>query len=348
MFDTAERHTKYGIELYKLRGSDASLARRELARMINAEEGDFPGPNPVSLDTSMFDMLTRQPYWIAEKTDGVRFAVMITKIATATAAATGSRKTDDAVISSSSSGVPVVILFDRTMTPYLCRQERVPDGLYQGTVVDGELATNIVSGISSLLIFDAIVVNGVPVYNMPFSQRLGALDAALYTYQSHVNDPMMMRRKTFVAAASRSPETVHERLRLGAAFWKTDGFVCMPEHGPVIFGRHDALFKIKTCHSVDFHVGEDGTTLYVYDKQTRSLVPVGTSDSSLPPKSIAECVHVKNATWRPLGLRLDKQTGNDLVTYHRTMKNAEEKVTLEDVLRMVGHGPNEQHTAATL
>jgi hypothetical protein len=51
--------------------------------------------------------------------------------------------------------------------------------------------------------------------------------------------------------------------------------------------------------------------------------------------SIAECVHVKNEVWRPLGVRLDKKTGNDLVTYRRTMKNAREKISLEDVLRMV-------------
>ena len=335
MFDSAKLDTTYGIELFKLYGTDASIARRELARLVNADEGDFPGPNPVSLDTSMFDVLTRQPYWIAEKTDGVRFVVMITRLSVENPRkCSGDRERNN---NNNKSSVPVVVLFDRTMTPYLCRQERVPDGLYQGTVVDGELATNIVSGISSLLIFDAITVNGVQVYNMPFSRRLRALDTALQSYHSHVKDPMMMRRKTFVSASR--PDTVRERLRLGAAFWKTDGFVCMPEHSPIIFGRHDELFKIKTCHSVDFHVGDDGTTLRVFDRQSRSLVPVATSNTPLPPMSIAECVHVRATTWRPLGLRLDKQTGNDLVTYQRTMKNAAEKISLEDVLRMVGHGP---------
>ena len=120
----------------------------------------FPGCNPRSLSRSDVPMLSRAPYLVSLKSDGVRYALFLT-----TRPGTGA----------SGSHKAVALLADRAGNMYEIEVVAPETYFTLGTVLEGELVwrepgrTELI-----LLVFDAVRVRGKSLLSAPFSERLAA------------------------------------------------------------------------------------------------------------------------------------------------------------------------------
>lgn len=285
----------------------------------------FPGPNPVSLDTSHFPKLAGEPYYVCEKTDGVRYLMLCCTLE-APEALRGRRAT-----------VNVCALLDRALNAYLLPVGHLPRAAYQGSLLDGELAYNKRAGRWEYLVFDAVCVSGVPVLNGTLKDRMDAVHAVLRVYSARESnyDPVALRAKTFVSGSNI--DEFERKLDELQETYDVDGIILTPALPPVTYGRHHGMFKLKfgSRHTVDFLVGQDGRSISVFDAGTH--VQVGSLLTPAPPGSIAECALASPDTtiWTVVTLRTDKATANDMYTYQKTMLNMRENLGLEHVKRIL-------------
>jgi hypothetical protein len=280
----------------------------------------FPGPNPVSLDTSHFSKLGSEPYYVCEKTDGVRY-LMVCCTMDAPAGLRERRAT-----------INVCALVDRALSAYLFPVEHLPGAMYQGSLLDGELAFNKKSGRWEYLVFDAMCVSGVPVLDCHLRDRLEAVHRVLRVYAEFPcdRDPAALRVKNFFACSRMADfESALPGLREA---YDIDGVILTPAARPVAYGRHYGMFKLKfdARHTVDFLVGPDGRGLSVFDAGSHVQVGTLSPGQAAPPGSIAECqLHAPHTSlWTVVTLRTDKTTANDMYTYQKTMLNMRENLTL--------------------
>jgi hypothetical protein len=318
--DTAPATTPAGLVLHVARGRDAGglvQAMHDLVGDRDAPKPRFPGPNPVSLERASLAGLDPAKYWVCEKTDGVRYALVATTYR----------------------GHRLLTLFDRTLTPYVVPLAAVPCAWFQGTVVDGELAFDKASKRHVFLAFDAVMVSGVPVFHLPLSRRLDALRTSMRDYAPHEADPFGIRIKTFFALARL--DAFEAALDAVRARYDIDGLVLSPEAGDVVYGRHMGMYKFKpfggaAAHTVDFLVGADGRQLLVFDAGRHVTVAVLVSGGQAAvPDTIVECAHVRGDEWRAVGTRQDKATANDAFTFRKTVLNIQEAIGLGDLRTVV-------------
>lgn len=275
----------------------------------------FPGPNPVSLDTSHFSLLKSEAYYVCEKTDGVRMLLVCYVVGP----------------------LKVVALVDRALTAYVLPLQRVPKAMFQGTLLDGELAWNKVDREWDYQVFDAMCVSGVPVLDLPLPLRMGAAHRALGTY-AHTphKDPVRLRLKSFVSSSRIGDLEAH--LAGARRTYDIDGVVLTPMRAPVMYGRHLGMFKLKfgERHTVDFLVDSDGKGLSVFEGGKHVVVGALRKEVRSTPGAIVECAQVSPGVWDVVGVRTDKTTANDMLTYQKTLLNMREKLTLDDVVRAFG------------
>lgn len=277
----------------------------------------FPGPNPVSIERADFPKFRAQPYHITEKTDGVRAMLCVTRW----------------------KDIDVACIFDRTFTPHLFPIVLMPRAMYQGTVFDGEIVFDAIEKRWTFLIFDAICAAGVPIFHLPFAQRLQAIATSLTHYApTPSHDIGTLRLKTFMPFVREVEPAFLAHVDAAKMRYGVDGVIFMPERDRVIYGRHDNLMKLKQTHSIDFVV-KNGR-LNIYDETTRRNKPIGAATGSnahlATEGAIVECVldpaSKKTELWHVLGVRTDKTTSNNKFTFEKTMINVSEALTLREVL----------------
>ena len=66
------------LRLPRLTDARYKAVLRDIVRDVAMDDrgGRFPGPNPVSLDRGTLGRLMAEPYYVCEKTDGVRCALV--------------------------------------------------------------------------------------------------------------------------------------------------------------------------------------------------------------------------------------------------------------------------------
>ncbi len=295
-------------------------ARTEFSRRIRELARDdhprfrLPGPNPVSLERAHFAKLRSAEYVVSEKTDGVRFVLTCFV----------------------HDGIKIVAIMDRAANVYLLPLRKVPRVLFQGTLIDGELAWNKKTEKFAFVAFDAVALSGVTVGHTNLYDRVIALKKAFEMYVPHPDDPASFEIKSFVPL--KLSAMIEPFLREANARYDVDGVILTPTHDPVRYGRHFGLFKMKTKgrHTVDFKCDTQGI-LSVYDPATSHHVAVGQLVVGIPDEeSIVECSHmgagdVDIKYWKLENVRKDKTTANDVLTYEKTMLNMRENVTLRDL-----------------
>ena len=294
---------------------------QDLVRNLSPQ-GRFPGPNPCSLERADLSALLRAPYWICEKTDGTRALAVFLHF----------------------DGVNLALMVTRAWDVYVVGARHVPRAMFQGTVLDGEIVRGSKGWI--WLGFDGIVVSGIPVWKAPLSTRVRAVHRALKAYRFDVaRDKLELRFKNYYASCD---QYANRRLTPDAAT-ATDGIVLTPERDPVIVGRHPALFKLKPPgkHTVDFQFLTPNV-LCVYCPKARGSVSVGTlsalsyraATAPLRSGSIVEALWTgKGTVWDLITERHDKTTSNDVLTHAKTLLNARENLTFDDVrLHLIDHG----------
>lgn len=303
----------------------ARYAGVQKQRAGKATKYPFPGPNPVSIERADYPKFRAQPYHITEKTDGVRAMLCVTEW----------------------NGVHVACLFDRTLTPHLFPIHHMPRALYQGTLFDGEIVYDTIDSQWVFLIFDAIAISGVPVFQLPFTERLHAIATSLTHYvPMPSNDQGLMRVKTFLPCVREVAPAFKAHVDAVSARYGTDGVIFMPELDRVMYGRHDHLMKLKTEHSIDFVV-KNGK-LHIYDETVRRNkvigTPTGPNAHLATDGAIVECVldpaSKKHELWTVICVRTDKTTSNNKFTFEKTLMNISEALTLDEVL----HGAFETST----
>ena len=296
------------LTLHRVLDPDLTALLAELSRVSGSRNPrKFPGSNPCSLERADFPKLRAQPYFLTEKTNGVRFLLFCCEHA----------------------GRRVCALVDRAMAVYLLPLQKMTTAMFQGSVVDCELAFNKVASAWQLLAFDAYVVSGIPVFHQRFSVRMAALKRAMSVYEPAPADPVAVLSKQFLPAYM--VRAFKEHAQAARSFYDVDGVILVPEHSPAAIGRHTELFKLKTEHTVDFLVGAGGVELSVFSPSSGSHVHVASLREAAAPGSIVECARGEDGQWAVVCVRHDKTTANDVLTYERTLVNMQERVTLEDL-----------------
>ena len=299
-------------------------ARQEFVNIIRSLARDdhpkprLPGPNPVSIERAHLQKLQSQEYVLSEKTDGVRFVLAFFKYR----------------------DVNIVAMTDRALNVYLFPLRKVPRALFQGSLVDGELAWNKATESFAFVAFDAIVLCGVTVSHTSLYDRIIAMKKAFEAYVPHAEDPAAFDIKSFVPL--KMTELIDPFLHEAAVKYDIDGVILTPVHEEVKYGRHFGLFKLKTHgrHTVDFKCDTAGR-LSVYDPKTRQHVVVGQMIVGIPDQEcIVECSHMGDGDpivkyWKLQHVRSDKTTANDILTYEKTMLNMRENVTLQDLKSVI-------------
>lgn len=303
---TASLESFHGIALRCHRVADPREFRAWLADVTGTAH--FPGPLPVSLDSTAFDRLKAVPadkWWVTPKSDGVR--ALLTFFV--------------------KDGRKMCCLVDRSLDFYLLGLRHVPKALFQGTVIDGEVVCGGKYG-CKYVAFDGIAVSGATVGGFPFDVRLEAVARGLHTLQPcrlEVSVKPFVRGDEFAAGGNLSEDH------------PADGFIILQNDLPVTFGRDFGMFKVKPPghHTVDFLVLDDGCGLGVYDPETRGHARVGSLPTKMTPGDVLEArIGQDGSIDDILGARRDKTTANDLLTYRKTILNARENLGAADVRRL--------------
>lgn len=298
------------LQLHCVLDPDAQPLVARLAELMGTRDARrFPGPSPCSLERADYPRMRSQMYWLCEKTDGVRVLMMCTRL----------------------DSKDVCCLVDRTLAVYLLPLRAVTTAMFQGSVVDCELAHNRLDNAWELLCFDAYVLSGSPVSSRPFSRRITCLKRAMQPYEPHAQDCLRLRAKDFVAITAW--DVYMHMASAKSMAYAIDGVILTPEVTPPCSGRCPDLLKLKTRHTIDFLIGNDGAELGVYDATKHTHVAVARLLSVPPgvdPGAIVEC-ESQDGVWQVVCVRHDKTTANDMLTYTKTLVNIKEGITLAEL-----------------
>lgn len=277
-----------------------------------AHTPSFPGPQPTSVDRGMFAALQRDTYLVAEKTDGIRMMLVFVEV----------------------DGYKLAAAFDRSMRSFwMLNFAAVSDAMWQGTLFDGELVFDQAAKAWTFLVFDAVCVCGSKCLHLPLDRRLGAAWRALQRLEHHASDTVRVETKMFHLLDEATPASIRDER------FANDGYVFAPMNAPITLGRHDSYFKLKTHHTVDLKLGVRGT-VNAYNVESKRNVKQGEimdDPDAYPPGCILECELVQfdraatRRRWRVVCVRTDKTSANTTFVVDKTLLNAREKLTFEDV-----------------
>ena len=251
----------------------------------------FPGPQPVSIERRHFPLLKRQPYFICEKTDGVRHLLASTEEGT--------------------------FLVNRAF-----KVEAIKIRVPKETLLDGELVRT-KAGKVLFVVHDAVRVKGVDLKKLPLNVRLETARKAIKAIIKTAQAPFEIRVKDMCLLGS-------EKLQpLDSFEYETDGLVLTPINEPIRMGTHETMFKWKP-HSritIDFELRK-GCELWVQDRGVpykEAELHIHNRRPDLPDGAIVECGYGECGFFVEK-VRTDKTHANNRRTYFRTMINLRENI----------------------
>ena len=297
-----------------------------VVQYIHAKWGSkdyFPGPQPVSIEHRHFPVLKGAEYLVCEKTDGERYMMVACMFE-------GKKKC-----------VFVNRAFNMFEVPINLKKS-----VYDGTILDGELYED------TLMVYDAVWVNGESVWNLNLMKRLDAARSIMKSVIYMKSDQYRLKCKTF-----------HQMREFGKFMdvylptvqQKIDGLVFTPVNEPVRIGTHETMFKWKPQekNTVDFLMkrepsretpgfkpGTPAWRLYVQEKGKlffESELPFNRMEDEpwFEDGAIVECKYVtweEPMWWKPLKRRTDKNYPNNRRTFYRTIVNIKENIQMKEFL----------------
>ncbi len=312
-----------------------------MALSRNSRTG-YPFGNPVSMERSHVSVVRSAPYWIAEKSDGIRVALCLTK---------------------TPGGECMSFLMDRTGKmygfPVACQK-----AYYANSLFDAELVWDSALDQHVLLVFDVGGARGdSAVARQPYSDRLRLLRECFPGVAPPSADAAarmeLLKQKVILAALpgvvilSKAATRMEDVASAGdlarqPRHHASDGFILTPENESAPPpGTAWKILKLKTVHTVDLlwdrndlWYGEyeqlhtigslplsDGLPPVVFDKAAFAGVPQGSvveiSPTMAPDGSV---IALEFQRQRP-----DKDTPNNVVTMTRTLKSVGDAVLLEEL-----------------
>ena len=297
-----------------------------VVQFIHAKWGSkeyFPGPQPISIEHKHFPVLKGAEYLVCEKTDGEWYMMVALTY-------DGKRKC-----------VFVNRAFNMFEVPINLKKSA-----YDGTILDGELYED------TLMVYDAVWVNGESVWNRNLNERLDAARSVMKSIIYMKSDQYRLKCKTF-----------HQMRDFGKFMdeylptvqQKIDGLVFTPVNEPIRIGTHETMFKWKPQekNTVDFLMkrepsretpgfkpGAPAWRLYVQEKGKlffESEIPFNRMDDEpwFEDGAIVECKYITWESpmwWRPIKRRTDKTYPNNRRTFYRTIVNIKENIQMKEFL----------------
>lgn len=257
----------------------------------------FPGPQPVSIERRHFSLLKRQPYFVCEKTDGVRH-----------------------LLASIDEGV---FLVNRAFVI-----EPVKIRVPKDTLLDGELVKT-KAGKALFVVHDAVRVKGENLTSQPLNYRLDAARKVIKGIIKTAQAPFEIRVKTMYLWGSESLPA------LDSYEYETDGIVLTPINEPIRMGTHETMFKWKPKEriTIDFELRK-GSELWVQDYGTpyfEAELHLNNQRPDLPDGTIVECGYGELGFFVEK-VRTDKKHANNRRTYFRTMINLREDIQIGELV----------------
>ena len=283
----------------------------------------FPGPQPISVEYKHFPIIKKGDYVVCEKTDGERYMMVALYFE-------GKKKC-----------IFVNRAFNMFQVPINLRKDA-----YDGTILDGELYEN------TLFVYDALSVNGKPVWEQDLLKRLGhalsVIDPVIYMkfdkYRLKLKDFHAM--KDFGIFMDEYLPTVQQ---------KVDGLVFTPINAPLQIGTHETMFKWKPQdkNTIDFLMKREPSRetpgcvpgiptwrLYIQEKGKllfESEIPHNrmSDEPWFEDGAIVECKYMhweEPMWWKPIKRRHDKTYPNNRRTFYRTIVNIKENIQMKEFL----------------
>lgn len=185
----------------------------------------FPAPNPISMDREHLEVIRSQAYVVAAKMDGTRFHIVCTMLGP---------------------GRPAILLVDRRWDVYQASYVSGPRDLFQRrTVLDAELVGSV------LFVFDALVVRGVDVTALDYTERMDAASSCARSLEVGFGVSLVrVEVKPLYATSASATLARLEHLQPGPC----DGLVFTPVDEPVRVFTHWTMFKFKHSHTIDLRL----------------------------------------------------------------------------------------------
>tara|TARA_B100001094_G_scaffold333430_1_gene412101 strand:- start:10094 stop:11008 length:915 start_codon:yes stop_codon:yes gene_type:complete len=268
----------------------------------------FPGPQPISIERKHLKQLKSKKYFIADKTDGTRYALLCTRY---------------------SPYGPLCAVIDRSLNVYALKL-KCPSVCYDGSLFDCELVREGENWV--MLIFDCVAINGDSIHQQKYENRIAQAAILTQNYKFAKDDPFILRMKE-----KEHLQNIKQFLKnVKYIEYKTDGLIFTPDDYPVITGTHNSLFKWKEQldNTVDFQTDET-KTLYLQKQgtlvKTRNTLIIN-DDVKIDQKCIIECKNIDQdgKVWEFVQFRKDKNMPNALHVFRKTLVNIKENIKIEE------------------
>jgi len=287
-------------------------------------KGRFPGSQPISIERKHFSLLQKNEYLVCEKTDGVRYMMLILQC--------GSQR--------------LCLFINRALEMFVCHLN-FRQAVFKGTILEGELYKD------EFMVYDCLMSCGEVVGNKNLKERLEECEKVVKKALVLNQDSIKICVKKFHLysdfenfAFKYLPKVKQE----------VDGLIFTPVNEPIRVGTHETMFKWKpkVKNTVDFLVKKGPTfetpgckpgisvwRLYIQEKGKlifESSIPEDKTSNFkwLKNGDIVECMYVTWEDgpywWRPLKKRDDKTHPNNRRTFYNTLTNIKEDIQMKEFL----------------
>ena len=293
----------------------------------------FPAANPISIEKQDFARLKEDDFIAALKTDGVRYLLLIT--------------------CKPNSAEPIALMIDRKKVMYEIEVWAYPSFFTEGSLYDGELVWE--SNSLTYVVFDVMLSKGIVTTQMSYRERLNVISNTILCVSkdesSETIENMLFEDNTFISMNLKTvPKTCVPKASV-EMLWnnrfnsshKNDGIIFTKNNASVGFGTSTTILKWKPSHSVDVELrfvdnmwkcrantdNSDDLVEIPYSIQENELI------SKIKSPCIMECeIQINEDTifLVPERERTDKQAPNTLTTIEKTIKNAAENITIEEII----------------
>ena len=272
-----------------------------------------PCNHPCSLMRTDISNLTRNKYWVAPKTDGIRMFMLFSYV-----------DDDD-----------YVVFIDRAFNMHRV-SVTVPAETHSGTLLDGEWVKN-ADGSVTYTVFDVISIHGFCKKNENHSTRMAEIVRLLHSFRNIPDGLHIHVKRWYELESTNTEKLLSDAKRKGVP---CDGLIFAPEHGSALRpGPQRDVYKWKSAkeHTVDMFI--KNKVLYVESAGTPVVsteLGVELGDTrDLPDNCVVECQLTKaSGKWqaRIIKIRPDKTHPNDVRVARLTMQNIEENIQLDEFL----------------
>ena len=306
----------------------------------------FPGPNPTSMMRDDISQLDDDDFWVALKSDGVRYLLLLT--------------------TKPNSREPISIMIDRANQMYELEVWGNEDFFYKNCLLDGELVWN-QTGELQFVIFDVVMLKGISCIKMLYSDRLEVIRSSLLRITDMLDDEAVTQivaeedkfcaRHNF-ANLQLLPKMCVRRNELSFLWNNTQG---SHRHDGLIFTRNTAhihtgtstdILKWKPSQSIDIKCYRKNSvwSFFVNSNTSSEEFDISQNINSyltildrgspllkrLEHKSecVIECTVTlddANVTLIPQRERSDKNSANALKTVLATILNAKENIQIGEL-----------------